>query len=325
MILISVILLVAGFAALTKGADIFVDGSAAMARRFHVPGMIIGLTIVALGTSAPELAVSTSSALQGANELALSNVVGSNIFNLLCVLGMCALFSPVPVAKSIVLRDFTVSIVMTVIVFVFTCLDPLMRGVLFKAEMDDNIGILNRLPAAFLLLVFIAYIIYLIRDAIKHPTAEEAPAEISLPKSILFILLGLCLIIGGGQAVVYGAKEIARAAGMSETLIGLTIVAVGTSLPELVTSVVAARKNETEMAVGNVIGSNVFNLLFILGISAVIHPITVNTASAYDLVILSGITIMTLIFAISGKKINREEGFAMIFIYIADVCYAALR
>ena len=325
MIIIDLALLAIGFAALTKGADIFVDGSAAIARRFHVPGMIIGLTIVALGTSAPELAVSTSSAIQGANELALSNVVGSNIFNLLCVLGVCALFHPVPVAKKLIVRDFSVSIIMTILVFLFTSVPALYSGILFRADMSDNIGILNRLPAAFLLLVFVAYIVYLIKDAIRHPSEDEDAPDISLGKSILFIIFGLALIIGGGQAVVYSAKEIAREMGMTETLIGLTIVAVGTSLPELVTSVVAAKKGETEMAVGNVIGSNIFNLLFILGVSALIRPIAVNAASAYDLVILFSITVMTLIFAISGKKINRIEGIVMILIYIADVCFAALR
>ena len=325
MIIIDLLLLFAGFTALVKGADLFVDGSAAIANRFHIPGAIIGLTIVAFGTSAPELAVSVSSAACGANELALSNVVGSNIFNLLCVLGMCALLHPVPVDPVIVKRDFTVSIAMTGFVFLFTGFFPLVSSQLFTTGMEEPIGLLSRLPAAVLLAVFIGYISFLIKDAIKHPVKEELKEEVSLIKSVIFILLGLFLIVVGGQAVVKGARALALAAGMTETLIGLTIVAIGTSLPELVTSVVAAKKKQTEMAVGNVIGSNIFNLLFILGISAFIHPIEVNAASIYDLIILLLITIMTLVFAVSGKRIARMEGVSMLLIYMIDVLFAVSR
>ena len=281
-----------GFVALIKGADWFVDGSSALARNFRVPGVIIGLTIVALGTSAPELAVSTSAALQGANEIALSNVVGSNIFNLLCVLGVCAIIHAVPVEEGILKRDFPLSIAATVVV---------------------------------LLAAFVAYIALLIYDARKHPGKEETGEVIPLWKCFLLIVVGLILIIAGGQAVVCSAKAIAKALGMTETLIGLTIVAVGTSLPELVTSIVAARKGEAGLAVGNVVGSNIFNLLFILGISSAIHPIAVNVASVYDMMILIVASILTCAFSMKGKSIRRTEGIFMVLFYLADMVFAVMR
>ncbi len=325
MILLNVLILAAGFIALIKGADFFVDGSATLARKFHVPGLIIGLTIVALGTSAPELAVSTSAALRGSNEIALSNVVGSNIFNLLCVLGICAIIHPVPVDLNILKRDFPLSLISTILFLLATCSSTLFSNQLLILGMEENAGNISRITGIILLAAFILYIIYLIADAKKHPEPETEPPKQALWKCLLLILLGLAMIIGGGQAVVYSAKEIARAAGMTETLIGLTIVAVGTSLPELVTSIVAARKGETGMAVGNVIGSNIFNLLFILGVSATIHPIAINTASIYDMIILIAVSIITYLFSVSGKTIKRPEGIIMVLLYIADVIFAIMR
>lgn len=325
MFILNLIILVAGFFALIKGADIFVDGSAALARNFKVPALIIGLTIVALGTSAPELAVSTSAALQGSNEIALSNVVGSNIFNLLCVLGVCALIYPVPVDVRILKRDFPTTIVSTVFVLFATGGATLFRNSIFQFGMEEIAGTVSRMVGAALIIAFVGYIGYLIYDAKRNPNEEEAGEHVPTWKCTLLIVLGLALIVGGGQAVVYSAKEIARAAGMTETLIGLTIVAVGTSLPELVTSVVASRKGQTELAVGNVVGSNIFNFLFILGISAVIHPVAVNVASVYDMMILIFVSILTLVFSVSSKKIGRMEGGIMVAVYVADVIFAVLR
>lgn len=314
-----------GFAALIKGADLFVDGSAALAKNFRVPGLIIGLTIVALGTSAPELAVSTSAALQGANEIALSNVVGSNIFNLLCVLGVCAVIHPVPVDAEILKRDFPVSIGSTVLVLLLTSAPCVFSGAFLQIGMQDTAGTVSRITGIILFVLFLVYIVRLILDAKKHPEQEDDTKPYPIWKCILLIGIGLALIVAGGQAVVYGAKEIAREAGMTETLIGLTIVAVGTSLPELVTSVVAARKGETGLAVGNVIGSNIFNLMFILGISAAICPITVNTASVYDMGILIAVSLMTFFFSLSGKTLKRPEGIVMVAVYVADVIFAIVR
>ena len=324
MILFYILLLLIGFIALIRGADTFVDGSSALARAFKVPGLIIGLTIVALGTSAPELAVSTSAAIQGSNEIALSNVIGSNIFNLLCVLGMCAIIHPVPVDKGIIKRDFPISIIATVFLLLTTGSAALSAGISLQS-MDEIVGNVSRGIAAILFIAFIVYIVYLIVDARKNPSVEEQVELKPIYQCIILLILGLVMIVVGGQAVVYSAKEVARFFGMSETLIGLTIVAVGTSLPELVTSVVAARKGETGLAVGNVIGSNIFNLMFILGVSALINPIGVNVASILDLIILIAVSVVSFVFAMTSKEISRKEGIAMILIYIVDVIFAAIR
>lgn len=325
VMILNLLILAVGFFGLIKGADLFVDGSAGLARNFHVPGLIIGLTIVALGTSAPELAVSTSAAMQGSNEIALSNVVGSNIFNLLVVLGVCALIHPVPVDHAILRRDFPVSIASTVFVMAAAGAGAFFDGKLRNLGMEDTAGTVTRAVGLLLITAFMIYIGCLIHDAKKHPEKETEAETQSIGKCACFILLGIALIVGGGQAVVYSAKEIARAAGMTETLIGLTIVAAGTSLPELVTSIVAAKKEETGLAVGNAIGSNIFNLMFILGVSALIHPVTVNLASLFDMVILIGVSALTLLFAATGNSIDRKEGAMMVAVYIADLFFAILR
>lgn len=320
----NIILLVAGFVALVKGADLFVDGSSSIAAIFKVPSVIIGLTIVALGTSAPELAVSTSAALKGSNEIALSNVVGSNIFNLLMVLGVCAVIKPLPITKVIKKRDFPLSIVVTAVLFGVLALQMIGKVDFGAVKMSDNVSEVSRIIGISLLVLFIIYIVLLIISAIKNKTEGEPTKTMSPLKSILFIIIGLALIIAGGQFVVNSAKFIAAAFGMSETLIGLTVVAFGTSLPELVTSIVASRKGENELAVGNVVGSNIFNMMFILGISAALHPITVNFACMTDFAILIVASIMVFIFALKNK-INRVEGIVMIIFYIATVVFAAVR
>lgn len=325
MIVLYLLLLVVGFATLMKGADLFVDGSSALAGNFKISKVIIGLTIVAMGTSAPELAVSTSAALQGSNEIALSNVVGSNIFNLLCVLGICAVIHPVPVDKVILKRDIPFSIVITMLLLLMSSVAALFNGDFLQIGMNETAGGVSRFTGIILFVIFFCYILYLIFDAKKKTEYEEAEQNIPLWKCGVLILFGLILIIGGGQAVVYGAKSVAHIFGMSETLIGLTIIAVGTSLPELVTSVVAARKGETGLAVGNVVGSNIFNILFILGISSAIHPIEVNLASIYDMAILIGTSILVFLFSIKGKVINRTEGIIMLLIYAADMVFAVIR
>ena len=318
-------ILVAGFVALVKGADIFVDGSSALAKIFKVPGVIIGLTVVALGTSLPELAVSTTAALQGANEIALSNVIGSNIFNLLVVLGVCAVIHSVPVDAVIIRRDFPLSIITTAGLFIAVSFSSLFGGKFFQLVMADNAGVVSRPVGLVLLVIFICYIIYLILDSIRHPVEEEEISDIPLWKALLFILVGIVLIIAGGKAVVYSAQNIARFFGMTETLIGLTVVAIGTSLPELVTSIVAAKKGETSLAVGNVVGSNIFNLLFILGVSTSIHPVMVNAASVYDMMILLFVSTMTLFFSVTGHSIKRLEGIIMLLCYAGATAFAIIR
>lgn len=321
---LQIVLLIAGFFALVKGADLFVDGSSSLAAIFKVPSIIIGLTIVAMGTSAPELAVSTSAAINGSNEIAVSNVVGSNLFNLLMVLGVCALIKPLPLDDIIRKRDFPFSIIVTVLLFAALGVGVLKSADFATVKMADNVTTLARWMGIGLMVIFAVYMIVLIRSAIKNKTEGESVKQMSPLKSVLYVLIGIALIVAGGHFVVESAKYIAAAFGMSETLIGLTIVAVGTSLPELVTSVVASRKGENGLAVGNVVGSNIFNLLLILGVSSTIHPISVNFASMVDFVILIATSILVYIFALT-KKINRVEGIVMVLVYVATVVFAVLR
>ena len=328
MVFLNILILVVGFVALIKGADFFVDGSASLARIFRVPAMIVGLTVVAMGTSAPELAVSTLAAVEGSNEIAFSNVVGSNIFNLLMVLGVCAVVRAIPVDGKALRKDFTVVMVPTVALFLLMGGWRLFGGELFHVSMASVAGTVTRPIALGLLAIFAGYIFLLIREAKKSRAEEESSVgneKYTKGKCALIIVIGAVMIIAGGQAVVYSAKEIARALGMTETLIGLTVVSVGTSLPELVTSLVAARKQETDLAVGNVIGSNIFNLLMILGVSAAIHPVAVNVASVWDLLLLITVTAVTWFFARTGSKITRAEGIYMVLAYAGIVAFAIIR
>ncbi|MBR3518149.1 MAG: calcium/sodium antiporter [Lachnospiraceae bacterium] len=321
-----IVLLLVGFFGLIKGADLFVDGSSSLAKIFKVPGVIIGLTIVAMGTSAPELAVSTSAALSGSNEIALSNVIGSNIFNLLMVLGICSIICKVPVDKVILKRDFPVMLLVTLGIILGTGLDAVMTGSFLSGSVLTEVGMVNRWLGLALVAVFVVYLVVLIADAKKHPVEEEDEIK-AMPawKCFLCILVGLILIVAGGKATVESAKYIAKAVGMSETIIGLTVVAAGTSLPELVTSIVAAKKGEVGMAVGNAVGSCIFNAMLILGVSSFIHPFPVNAASVFDMIILLGISVVTFIFAVTGKAIKRWQGIAMVLMYAADVAFAVLR
>ena len=322
----NILLLVIGFFGLIKGADLFVDGSSSLAKIFKVPGVIIGLTIVAMGTSAPELAVSTSAALSGSNEIALSNVLGSNIFNLLVVLGGCAIICKVPVDQVILKRDFPVMLIVTLAILLGTSMGTLTTGGFTQVAVSAEVGSVSRMLGLALMVAFVIYLVVLIADAKKNPVQEEEEIK-AMPgwKCVLYILFGLVLIVAGGKATVEAAKYIAKAAGMSETIIGLTVVAIGTSLPELATSIVAAKKGEGGMAVGNAVGSCIFNAMLILGISSSIHPFPVNAASVYDMLILFAVSLLTYIFAVAGKSIKRWEGIAMVLMYVADVAFAILR
>ncbi len=321
MIFVYFLVLVVGFAALVKGADMFVDGSASLAKKFNVSELVIGLTIVALGTSAPEFAVSTTAALSHSNELALSNVVGSNIFNILVVLGFCAMFSPIPISSEIIKRDFPFSILVTVAVLVFG------GGLVIGGAESRTVGMISRPEGLILLAAFLVYMVFLVKNAKNDPEQEAEAnlyADISLKKCLLLMIAGITLIVAGGQAVVNSAKSIAYFFGMSETLVGLTIVAVGTSLPELVTSIVAARKHENSLAVGNVVGSNLFNLMFILGSTAAIHPLTVTAELSVNLVFLIFISILSLVFIITRRELSRAEGAVMTMLYVGQVALSII-
>lgn len=323
MLAVNMMLLIAGFVVLIKGADIFVDGSSALARIINVPEVIIGLTIVALGTSAPELAVSTSAVIQSSNEIAISNVTGSNMFNMLGVLGICALIKPLPVFEDILKRDYPLSVMATglLIIMIGVPTPPISKYI----SMYNDAGKLSRLSGMILLVIFVIYIILLIVKAIKEPSGEKQMNNKPLPVILIMIAGGIAMIIFGGEIVVNCARSLAKMAGMSETLIGLTIVAIGTSLPELVTSVVAAQKGQTDLAVGNVVGSNLFNILFILGVSASICPIGVNVAAFADICALLFVSVTTYVFAVTNRSINRIEGAFMVMLFIADVIWAIIR
>lgn len=323
-ILLDLVLLVVGFVLLIKGADYFVEGSAAVAKKFNIPGVVIGLTIVAMGTSAPELAVSVSAGLAGSNALAISNVIGSNIFNLIVVLGVCAILSPVAVDKAILKRDFPFSLAATILVGLFIS-DLALTGSMISTDSGLSSGTIRRWEAIILLVLFIIYIFITVRSAIKNREEGEEIESLPIWKSLTFIILGVAAIIGGGQLVVNSAKAIALFCGMSETLVGLTIVAIGTSLPELVTSIVASKKGQNGMAVGNVVGSNIFNLLMILGVSSAIHPIAASFESVIDISVLFILSILILIFCKTKGKINRTEGFVMVLLYVAYTVYAIIR
>ena len=316
-----ILLLAVGFAFLVKGADFFVEGSSSIAKKLKVPPIIIGLTIVAMGTSLPETAVSVTASLVQNNELAVSNVVGSNIFNLMFVIGVCSILTPIMVQKATVVRDIPLSL---------GC--ALFLLVLGISGLGDKTGMtLGHADGVIFLIVFAGYIFTMVRSAMKARAAgqkieiegvEECDnmKELSYGKSILFLIVGAAAIAFGGDLTVDTASRIAIELGMSQTLVGLTIVSIGTSLPELVTSVVAARKNEVDMAVGNAVGSNIFNILMVLGISSAISPVALIWENIIDIVLLMVFSVMVWIFAGTRKKIERKEG---IRIVVVDLVYCA--
>ncbi len=325
-IFLNIVVLLIGFAALIKGADFFVDGSASVAKRLKVPGVIIGLTIVAMGTSAPELAVSVSAGLSGSNAIAVSNVVGSNIFNLLAVLGICAILKPLPVGQEIKKRDYPLSLLFTLAVFLLAGNLVLSGQCKNIHDMNETAGTLFRWNGLVLIAAFILYLLYTIHIAKKNRLQAEEEIELLTPfQCAVYIVGGIIAIILGGQLVVDSAEKLALAFGMSETLVGLTIVAIGTSLPELVTSVVAAKKGENGMAAGNVVGSNIFNLLLILGVSSTIHPVEIMVASFVDLGMLLGVSLIAYAFIFTGRRVSRVEGGVMVLMYALYTCYVIAR
>lgn len=321
-----ILLLAVGFAFLVKGADFFVEGSSSIAKKLKVPPIIIGLTIVAMGTSLPETAVSVTASLVQNNELAVSNVVGSNIFNLMFVIGVCSILTSIMVQKATVVRDIPLSL---------GC--ALFLLVLGISGLGDKAGMtLGHADGVIFLIVFAGYIFTMVRSAMKARAAgqkveiegvEECDnmKELSYGKSILFLIVGAAAIAFGGDLTVDTASRIAIELGMSQTLVGLTIVSIGTSLPELVTSVVAARKNEVDMAVGNAVGSNIFNILMVLGISSAISPVALIRENIIDIVLLMVFSVMVWIFAGTRKKIERKEGIIMVVVYLIYCAYIIAR
>lgn len=316
----AVVLLILGFVFLVKGADFFVEGSSSIAKRLKVPSIIIGLTIVAMGTSLPEASVSITAAIEESNSLAVSNVVGSNIFNLMVVIGFCAIMTPVAVEKETLKRDFPFSVICAL----------LLLGLGFWGMS------LGRIDCAIFVVLFAVFIYTMVRSALNarkggNTAVSEEEAEVEkvavLPiwKCLLFVVIGIAGIAIGGTWVVDGATVVATAAGMSETLVGLTIVSIGTSLPELVTSVVAAHKKEVGMALGNAIGSNIFNILFVLGFAGVISPMTFIMENVIDIIILIVFSAIVWIMAWTKEKLTRLEGGIMVALYAVFMVYICIR
>ena len=314
---LAVIKLVIGFLLLVKGADAFVDGASSVAKKLRIPAFVIGLTIVAFGTSAPELAVSLTSAMKGSNDIAIGNVVGSNIFNTLVVLGASAAITPIVVEKGMIKRDYPLSILAAVLLGILA-----MDTIFFKA----SVMTLGRVDGIILLIAFAGFMYMTVKAGMDGRTEEgEENEAMPIVKSLIFMVLGLVGIVWGGDLSVEGAKEIARFFGVSEALIGLTIVAVGTSLPELVTSIIAAKKGESDIAVGNVIGSNIFNIFLILGASATILPMTVSGTYLYDMAMLIAVMVLTYLPIAKTKKVSRGMGIGMVLVYVAYTVYLIIR
>lgn len=316
--------LILGFILLIKGADFFVDGSSSVAKILRVPTIIIGLTVVAFGTSMPEFSVSVTAAIKGNNDLAVSNVLGSNIFNLLVVLGCCALVQPVQAKWSLLRKEFPFSIFITVILLLLNA-DFSIRKV-FAADQSFGLG---RWGGLLFLTLFAVFLYATVKTAMKsrnETAGQEEDYKVMSPlKSAVLIAAGLAGIIWGGNLVVDSASSIAETFGLSQTFIGLTIVALGTSLPELVTSMVAAGKGENDLAVGNVVGSNIFNILLILGTSAVIAPIRLDVTAVYDTLILIAASVLVYVSAISRHEIKKAEGTMFLLAYLAFFVYILLR
>ena len=307
-ILLQLLLLVVGFVMLIKGADWFVEGASKIADRFGIPQLVIGLTIVAMGTSLPEAAVSISAAVQGSAEITIGNVLGSNVLNVLIILGLTSVVRTISVQKSTVYYEIPFVIIVTAV----------LAGV---GLMDNQV---SRLEGGLLWVFFIAYMLYLLRMAKNGAPMEEVPEagkNESLLKLIFFVVFGAAIIVWGSDITVDAATKIATAFGMSERFIGLTIVALGTSLPELVTSVTAAIKGKADIAVGNIVGSNIFNILFVVGTTALITPVTYVSGFMVDSIVAIASAVLLLLCVIKGKKLTRTGGIIMLVGYAAYFVY----
>ncbi len=306
--------LIIGFLLLVKCADIFVDGSSNLAKSLRVPTLIIGLTVVAFGTSMPEASVSISASISSQHEIAVGNIVGSNICNLLLILGLSSLFGPLRANKSMIKKDYPFLLLSSIILLVM---------VIDSFSLGENIFYLSR-SSGIILLCFFAIYMYSLIIGIPHVDGDNKKRQVTF-KDIFFIIIGLIGIILGGNLVVNSSVEIASQLGLSKQFIGLTIVAVGTSLPELVTSVIASKKGEIDIAVGNVVGSNIFNLFFILGVSSFIHPLTLNFNSIIDIIIMFLSSIIIFFFINNNKQMGRGKGIISLLLYFLYLLYILWR
>jgi cation:H+ antiporter len=303
--MLNIILLLVGFVALIKGADIFVDASSSIAKKFNIPSIIIGMTIVAMGTSLPELSVSVTSSLAGLNDMSIANVTGSNIFNILIALGVCSTIGKLKISNY---KD--------VITLLFSCI-----GLLLFA-LNGTLGVFEGI---LLLVVFTIYILSMIKQAKDNKEESEDEKQRNIFITVVLGILGAIAIVVGGNMVVNSASEIALKLGMSENLVGLTIVALGTSLPEFVTSVMATKKGELEIAIGNIIGSNIFNILLILGVASLISPIAVSVVAICDVMFMVFTVTLFIFLTVKEKELNKKSGILLIMMYIVYLIITIIR
>ena len=312
-IALSLVLLIIGFIVLVQSANVFVDASVGIARYLKVPTLVIGLTVVAMGTSAPELVIGVSAALGGSSNLAIANAVGSNLFNLLFIIGFCAMLYPISVQTAKISRDYWVSAAATmtllILIYIFAGSEiPRLGGFIF-------------------LLGFCIYMFAVIKSAMKNRVTEDTEADTKqkpLWKNIVIVIISIAAIMGAGQLTVVSATNIAELMGVSERVIGLTIVSIGTSLPELVTTIIACRKKEGEFAIGFIIGSGIFNLMLVLGVAGTIMPLAVEYSALLDIMVLTIGTLAFFIYAKSGQKLVRLEGLLMVLMYVGYMGYVLL-
>ncbi len=326
-IFLNVLFLIVGMALLIKGADFFVSGASGVAKRLKVPSMFIGLTIVALGTSLPEFSVSVTSAIADSIDMSVGNIVGSNLFNMLFILGIVALFSPIPVSKETQKTDFPFLVLVTFLLLLFG-FDMILDGA--------EINMLSRIESILLLAIMVLYLIILIKNAKKSRAEtlgqiqenleqEKDEKQLKIWQIVLFMIGGLAAVVFGGECVSTTAKFLAIEMGMSEALVGLTIVALGTSLPELATSVIASRKGENDIALGNVIGSNILNISLILGTVGTITQVPISSVILTDMAILFVSTLVFLIICKNKDNISKKEGMVLLLMYLAYLAFAIIR
>lgn len=312
--LIEILLIIVGFVLLIKGADYLVDGASNIAKKFHIPEIIIGLTIVSIGTSMPELFVSLTSALEGYSDMAMGNVIGSNVCNLLLILGLSSIIKTITFQENTKKYEIPMCFIISII-FLVLC----------------NVGTgISRLDALFLLVLFVGFITYTIFIGIKSQSNEEEKVnedfvEKNMFKNILFVVGGIAALKFGGDFVVDNAVSIANRFNLSEKLISLTILAIGTSLPELVTSVTAAFKGNSDIAIGNIIGSNIFNMLLIIGASSVINPMNVSLYTFIDIIFITITLIIFILLTYKKQEVNKHNGLIFIIIYISYIIYTIIR
>lgn len=312
---IDILLLLCGAALILWGADKLTDGAASLARRLKVSDTVIGLTVVAMGSSLPEFSVSLFSSIQGSGGMSAGNIVGSNLFNILFIVGAVAFITPLQATKATVWKDIPLTILASLVLLLLS------KDVLLGSTNED---VLTRADGGVMMMFFLIFLSYTFSIA-KHKAPEDSSVkEMSLPKTLLWLLVGFVCLIGGGEMLVESGTSIARQLGVSETIIGLTILAGGTSLPEFVASLIAARKGMSGMAIGNVVGSCVFNIFFVLGVCSLVRPMEVSDISLVQLSALVASGLLVWLFTATKTSINRIEGIVMCLCYIAFITYLVL-